>query len=110
MDEQRVGVSAQDIETDQGYYQHHGNGVILALEGCWDGSESIGLGLFPEILKSEFHGIRSVIEAHSRSGSPEGAEAGNANGILFSEKGSPPINLRVTSGDGVARYKIDRWD
>lgn len=62
-----------------------------------------GLALFPEILRSELHGVRSVIEAHSRSGRISGV--GTANGLRLDSKGNT-VTVRV---DG-RTYEIDRWD
>jgi hypothetical protein len=89
----------------------HGKGVVLVLEGCRDSKES-GSGLFPEILKSELHGIRSTIEAHSRTAIVGGRTEATACGIDLRENNKTwDITLRVTSRDGsVIIYKLDRWD
>lgn len=84
---------------------HHGRKVFFAIRGAVDRRHSSGLCLFPEIMKSEYHGIRSVIEAHSNAKKPTGGLAGNANGLAF-QNGGPPITLRV---DGQI-ITIDRWD
>jgi hypothetical protein len=91
-------------------FAHQGRNVHFAIRGCRDARMKSGGGLclFPEILKSEFHGIRSVIEAHSRTAGIIGPESGSANGLAF-QKGSP-VTLRVRSGDGTATYVIDRID
>lgn len=84
---------------------HHGEGALFALEGAQD-SRRDSMALFPECLKSELHGIRSVIEAHSKKGGIQG-DGGDANGVYF-EKGSPArTEIRV---DGSAVYVLDRWD
>ena len=49
---------------EQAGKEHHGAGVLFVLAGARE-SRQDGSALFPEILKSEFHGIRSVIEAYS---------------------------------------------
>lgn len=90
-------------------FTHQGHHVFFSIDGCWDTQDdNRGLALFPEILKSEFHGIRSVIEAHSKSGGIEQAEGGNANGLSFG-KGSP-VTIRVKAPEGSAVYTIDRLD
>lgn len=92
----------------QAEFKHQKNGVHFAIAGCSD-SRMDGLALFPEILKAEFHGIRSVIEAHSnRGGKITGAESASANGLVFSN--GTPVTLRVRTPDGLARYTIDRMD
>ena len=88
-------------------FAHQGPGVFFAVSKCQD-IKMAGLALFPEILRSEFHGIRSVIEAHSRSGGATGAERGDANGLAFS-KGAP-VTVRVEAAGGPASYVIDRMD
>ncbi len=83
--------------------KHHGEGVIFALEGAND-SRRDSLALFPEILQSAFHGIRSVVEAHSKKGAIQGD--GTANGLCMRKGGSDQIIVRA---DG-AVYILDRWD
>lgn len=80
---------------------------ILLLEGCKDVRYRKGLMLFPEILKSEFHGIRSVIEAFSNAGDLTGLEEATAcgyqiNGVNFG------ITLLVETEHGSQKYFIDR--
>lgn len=90
---------------------HQGEGVFFLLAGARE-KRPAPLGLFPEILKAELHGVRSVIEAHSRSQRLEGGEDGSACGLLF-VKGltrRPPLRLRVTSGEATQEYDLDRWD
>ena len=70
------------------------------------------MGLFPEILKSELHGVRSVIEAYSKSAKLAGRESASACGIMMAS--GAPLNrgaaIRVTSGSVVSQFQIDRWD
>lgn len=92
-------------------FVHHGETVMFALEGCWDANgDKCGLALFPETLKSEFHGIRSVIEAHSRAGGIREPQLGTANGLAFQKGHSERLTLRVKSAGGVASYTLDRWE
>lgn len=88
-------------------FKHHADSICFAIEGCRD-SRPAGLCLFPEILKAEFHGIRAVIEAHSKGGAITGGENGNANGLMFNS--GSPVTLRVRTAEGLARYTIDRMD
>lgn len=85
---------------------HHGDGAVFLLAGCMDTRES-SAGLFPEILRSEYHGIRSAIEAFSRAATPSGREQGNACGVDLRAWGQP---FRVTTASGRLSYRIDRWD
>lgn len=82
-----------------------GDRVLFILKGAKDSRQS-GNGLFPEILRSEFHGVRSVIEAYSRKAMVGGVEEASACGILMNSKGSDDIQVRV----GSQEYRIDRWD
>lgn len=89
-----------------GRHAHHGKGAIFFLEGCVD-TTTPGSGLFPEILREEYHPIRASIEAYSRKAVPEGREASNACGVDLR-----PWNqtFRVTARGIRRSYLIDRWD
>lgn len=95
-----------------GNFSHQGDGVLFVLAGAKE-SHMAGAAIFPEILKSEFHGIRSVIEAYSRAAKIEGMESPHACGIML-DKGSSReswnASFRVTSRGQRADYKLDRWD
>lgn len=86
---------------------HQGVGAIFILKGAKDSNTNVGSALFPEILKSDLHGIRSVLEFHSNATPMQGADEESACGIAF--PGSFPL-LRVTTSIGVTDYKLDRWD
>ena len=84
---------------------HHGRDAILILDGARD-SNPQSLALFPETLKSELHSVRSVVEAHSRSGKLLGSEEASACGLIIVN-----AHVRVADASGNrARYHIDRWD
>lgn len=96
-------------------FTHHGEKVLFALDGAIDTrATNAGIGLFPEILKAEFHGIRSVIEAHSRTGSLQNPELGTANGIALHKttgrQAVLEVTLRVQGVSGTQTYILDRWD
>jgi hypothetical protein len=92
-----------------GDFSHQGDGLMLVIDGAKE-SRQAGAAIFPECLKSEFHGIRSVIEAYSRGAKIEGMESPHAAGLILS-KGQPwSALLRVTAGGKAADYKLDRWD
>lgn len=88
---------------------NHAHRTIFLLEGARETREG-GLCLFPEILKSELHGVRSVIEAHSNSGKREGLADGSACGLIAEHSGAWDVRLRVTTKDGRREYRIDRKD
>lgn len=85
------------------------SGTFLILEGAKDLAMN-GLALFPEILKSDLHGICATIEAFSNSGKIEGAEDATACGLYFTSKQELNYIVRVTTDSGVQEYKLDRWD
>lgn len=58
--------------------------VFFAIKGAKEVGNSNSLALFPEILKSELHGVRSVIEAYSKSKNVKGA--GDANGLALDDR------------------------
>jgi hypothetical protein len=91
---------------------HQGTGVVFLLEGARDKREgSNTLCLFPETLRNEFHGIRSVIEAYSRENQIEGIEEGNAFGIMIADgKSRENAIFEVTVAGKITPYIIDRWD
>jgi hypothetical protein len=86
----------------------HGNGVFFSIEGARE-TRQAGLAIFPETLKGEFHGIRSVVEAHSNSRQLDGIDQPHVAGLYFSGKGSE-VRLRVTARGMITEYTLDRWD
>lgn len=90
-------------------FAHQGQGVIFLLEGARETRQS-GSALFPETLKSEFHGIRSVIEAYSRSAEIEGIESATACGIILQKGSNWEHVFRVTTKGRAVDYRLDRWD
>jgi hypothetical protein len=91
-------------------FAHQGQRVILLIEGAKE-TKMAGNALFPEIMRSEFHGIRSVIEAYARSAKIAGMESPHACGLILA-KGNDTwdAHLRVTSKGLKTEYKLDRWD
>jgi hypothetical protein len=90
-------------------HTHHGDGVILILDGCRDTKPGGGLALFPEVLKSEYRSIRATLEAHSRSQKIEGAEEATACGIDLRSSFNSTHTVRVRSGGSWRGYVLDRW-
>ena len=89
---------------------HHERGLMLVLKDAKDTKNS-GSGLFPETLLSEYHAIRSVIEAASRLDVVQAAPAGQlAQGLLLDKGASWNCLLMVTSKGKSAHYRLDRWD
>lgn len=92
---------------ERGKFSHQGKRVFFALEDARDRrAASAPLCIFPECLKSELHGVRATIEAHSKSRHPSGAHVPNqANGICFDDANS--VDLRI---NGETRITLDRMD
>jgi hypothetical protein len=87
----------------------HGDGAHFILRGSADTAKP-GLALFPEILKNDFHGIRSAIEAFSAAGKLDGAESASACGLCLQQSGQQPLTVRVAIAGARVLYRIDRWD
>lgn len=102
-----AGVCLQPSMWYAGRYPHQGQSAFFILAGARD-TRNAGIGLFPEILRNELHGIRATIEAYSRGKTLDGAEEASACGVKF-ESGQP-VTLRVTSATGRQVYTLDRWD
>lgn len=91
---------------------NHGERAIFILAGCKDQNKP-GLGLFPEILRSELHEIRATIEAYSANGTITGREQQNlASGVTFpkGDFGQTGYRFRVTAKGVRSLYRLDRWD
>lgn len=80
-------------------------GRIYVLEGAKDRNVD-GLGLFPQILKSELHGVRAVIEAHSNIGRKSGQADASACGIDIL---GTTVHVTMTGGV-VSSFIIDRME
>lgn len=104
-----LAVTSKPCEWGSREYPHQGRGVIFLLEGAKETQES-GNALFPEIMKSDFHSIRSVIESYSRGATLQGLEEGNhAIGPMY-DNGPWGAKLRVTVDGQSQGYMIDRRD
>ena len=82
------------------------SGVIFVISGAKDSNyKSAGNALFPEILKSEFHAVRSVIEAYSKTAEIQGYDTASACGLI-----GIGAKLLVKTDLGIEAYTIDRMD
>lgn len=84
------------------------SGDMLVLEGARDLRRNPGLALFPECLRSELHGVRSVIEAYSNSGAIEGREEATGCGYSIDKGFRQAIVLRVFDGQHWSDYRVNR--
>ena len=93
-----------------GGHEHQGAGVMFVIAEARE-SRIAGAALFPEILKAEFHGIRSVLEAYSRGASIEGMKEPHAAGVMLTKDDkSWNATVRVWSAGRSLDYRLDRWD
>ncbi len=88
----------------------HGRHTFFLLKGCRDAAEGRGRGFFTETLRSEFHAIRSTLEAYGRTAVIAGAAEAEACGLGMTDQKPWDLLVRVTSANSVATYRIDRWD
>jgi hypothetical protein len=91
-------------------YPQHGVGVLFIVENCRDVYYQRSAGLFPELLRSEYHAVRSTIEAYSRNAVIDGKHVASACGICMGGNDAADIHLVVTSNGIKSTYRIDRWD
>jgi hypothetical protein len=91
-------------------FAHHGAGVCIVLDGARDTTHEAGGGMFPEWLKSEYHGVRATLEAHFRSAVIEGRDDAEVCGFSLERGGAADVLLRVTTRGIRADYRLDRWD
>lgn len=84
--------------------------VTFLLKGCKDlRAKGVGCALFPETMRSELHGVRSVIEAFSKKNDLQPSGGEDACGIMFGGQGTA-LKVRVRSRLGWAVYTLDRLD
>ncbi len=91
-------------------FEHQGVGVMFIIAGARDTRHTVSGGLFVEQLRSQFHGIRSTLEAYFKSAPISGRDEATACGLMCSKGGPWDVRLRVTKGSIRTIYKVDRWD
>lgn len=91
-------------------FEHQGVGVMFIITGARDTRHTASGGLFVEQLRSQFHGIRSTLEAYFKSAPISGRDEATACGLMCSKGGPWDVRLRVTKGSIRTIYKVDRWD
>lgn len=106
------GICLQPSMWNGNKFTQFGEGVIFILNNARDLIGKCGLGLFPEILKSELHEIRSTIEAYSNKGSLRLYAMNPACGIMLQNVNkSFNHTFKVYYKNGIIQqFKIDRWD
>ncbi|AFY96090.1 hypothetical protein [Chamaesiphon minutus] len=93
-------------------FAHKGEKAFLLLQNAKDKQYQKGAGFFPESLKSEYHSIRSTMEAYAQNAVLAGKDEATACGIGLQKGGTwDLILLRVTTSDNLqVNYQLDRWD
>lgn len=105
-----TGIALQPSMWGKTPLPHQGESVTLILRGARDTMYKGGGGLFPEMLKSEYHAIRHVIEAYSKTAKVSGGEDATACGLRLNKGWPWACEIRVTSGGTRVAYRLDRWD
>lgn len=92
-------------------YAHQPAGVVFMLDGARE-TRNPGAGLFPEILRSELHPVRAVIEAYSQAAEAADMDKATACGLgLTKGAGAWGVRVRLVGEAGVTmEYTLDRWD
>lgn len=89
----------------------HGERLVFVLDGIKDGNgDKVGLGMFPEHLISDLHGVRNTIKAHSASMPLEGLDDATASGVAYVKGAGGSLFVRVKNGNAIQNIEIDRWD
>ncbi len=92
-------------------FAHQGEKVFFILQDAKDKQYHQGCGFFPEVLKSEYYGIRSTMEAYAQNAIVEGKDETTACGIGLQKGGTWNRVFRVTNQyDMQTIYQLDRWD
>lgn len=104
-----VAVNGITMSPDNWYTGINSNAEILVLEGAKDIGKNQGNCLFPEILKSELHSIRSTIESYSKAATIEGFDEASACGYTLSTSNAH-ASIRAFVNGGWSQYQIDRFD
>ena len=84
--------------------------LMFALKSARDVRIEVGNSLFPECFRSDFHGIRSVVEAYSRSAVLSGRDEAEVVGPTVRTGASFVVRVKVVTRLGEAIYDVDRWD
>lgn len=91
--------------------EHQGSGVMFVIADATDRRNTGGLALFPECLRSELHGVRSVIEGYSKSRKLDPTQEQHAAGLMFKDgQHAWTAALRVKTDGGTMIYMLDRWE
>jgi len=108
-------ITRKPCHWQEGICPNQSEGIIFILRECHD-TRNPGLCIFPETLRADYHGVRSVIEAHSKRGRALGGcntSGDKAAGVIFDRSNDiwTGGRFRVLGRDGIVSfYELDRWD
>jgi hypothetical protein len=92
-----------------GFKGNLADGVAFVLEHCRDLKTGSGLGLFPEFLRAEYHGVRAAVEAYQRRHDPE-YRAEGVGGLVLTPSTKYTLRFKVTDvHGGTVEHTVDRW-
>lgn len=83
--------------------------MMFFLEGARD-QRTPSLCLFPEILRSDLHPYKRVIEAYNKSREISHKESSSAAGLFLAKSDTWNLKVRVTNGEYTQEIVIDRWE
>ena len=86
---------------------HQGSSVFFLLDGAKP-KLTVGLALFPQVLRNELHEVRKTIESFSNTNKLQGLDRASACGYRMDDQGS--IKVRVTSGGNSTVYILSQLD
>lgn len=94
-----------------GGVKNQGSGVMFVIRGAAETRVTGGNALFPEIMKPDLHGVRSVIEKYSRGEKIAGVNEPHVAGLMY-DKGRDvwDVDLLVETPDSFRRVFMDRWE
>lgn len=92
-------------------FAHHGDAIYMVLRGARDTAYDKGGAFFPEDLRGELHAVRHALEAYAREAVIEGKDDATACGVVLGKGGSwNNVRVRVTNGQDVREFNLDRWE
>jgi hypothetical protein len=97
----------KDPETKHNFKESH----LFVLEGAVPKEHiQIASCLFPEILRSELHGVRATIEAYSSTHQAAGRDVGGQMALGWFLSFDPNVLLEVKTDLGWTSYRLDRFE
>lgn len=100
---------APNMWSDPNAFPQQGKKVFFLLQGCRDKYNTTGGGFFPEYLRSEYHSIRSVMEAYASAAAISGRDEASACGVALVDGKAWNCSIRVTVDNTTTSYILDRW-